>query len=121
MAPDFDLSNRLKIMPSLILSMDRAGLDPVPKYNDERIIGIVPVVEFTEHQITVPKIPREESFNVAFRIVAGFVTSSSPVPLKNRRVGQRCTLNLSRAETSSRWYGAVVGKGDASSVAVHVT
>ncbi|GFU56403.1 hypothetical protein TNCV_2609251 [Trichonephila clavipes] len=29
--------------------------------------------------------------------------SSSPVPLKTRRVGQRCTLNLSRAETSSRW------------------
>ncbi|GFX26158.1 hypothetical protein TNCV_2959641 [Trichonephila clavipes] len=36
------------------------------------------------------------------RIVAGFVTSSSPVPLKTRRVGQRCTLNLSRAEMSSR-------------------
>ncbi|GFV40503.1 hypothetical protein TNCV_1289051 [Trichonephila clavipes] len=29
-----------------------------------------------------------------YRIVAGFVTSSSPVPLKTRRVGQRCTLNL---------------------------
>ncbi|GFW26862.1 uncharacterized protein TNCV_1377051 [Trichonephila clavipes] len=29
--------------------------------------------------------------------------SSSPVPLKTHRVGQRCTLNLSRAETSSRW------------------
>ncbi|GFS55414.1 uncharacterized protein TNCV_1627011 [Trichonephila clavipes] len=29
--------------------------------------------------------------------------SSSPVPLKTRRVGQRCTLNLSRAEMSSRW------------------
>ncbi|GFT19915.1 uncharacterized protein TNCV_4993461 [Trichonephila clavipes] len=42
------------------------------------------------------------------RIVAGFVTSSSPVPLKTRRVGQRCTLNLSRAETSSRWCGVVV-------------
>ncbi|GFU82236.1 uncharacterized protein TNCV_4466871 [Trichonephila clavipes] len=42
------------------------------------------------------------------RIVAGFVTSSSPVPLKTRCVGQRCTLNLSRAETSSRWCGVVV-------------
>ncbi|GFT57513.1 HTH_Tnp_Tc3_2 domain-containing protein [Trichonephila clavipes] len=30
------------------------------------------------------------------------VMSSIPVPLKTRRVGQRCTLNLSRAETSSR-------------------
>ncbi|GFW76219.1 FLJ37770-like protein [Trichonephila clavipes] len=37
-----------------------------------------------------------------YRIVAGHVTSSSPVPLKTRRVGQRCRLNLSRAETSSR-------------------
>ncbi|GFU89899.1 uncharacterized protein TNCV_1287801 [Trichonephila clavipes] len=46
-----------------------------------------------------------------FRIVACFVTSSSPVPLKTRRVGQRSTLNLSRAETSSRWCGGVVRKG----------
>ncbi|GFY23199.1 uncharacterized protein TNCV_3764391 [Trichonephila clavipes] len=45
------------------------------------------------------------------RIVAGFVTSSSLVPLKTRRVGQRCTLNLSRAETSSRWCGVVVRRG----------
>ncbi|GFT02667.1 hypothetical protein TNCV_3690721 [Trichonephila clavipes] len=30
------------------------------------------------------------------------VTSLRPVPLKTRRVGQRCTLNLSRAQTSSR-------------------
>ncbi|GFX13909.1 uncharacterized protein TNCV_3422201 [Trichonephila clavipes] len=31
------------------------------------------------------------------------VKSSSPVPLKIRRLGQRSTLNLSRAQTSSRW------------------
>ncbi|GFU89107.1 uncharacterized protein TNCV_2895551 [Trichonephila clavipes] len=55
------------------------------------------------------------------RIVAGFVTSSGPVPLKTRRVGQRCTLNLSRAETSSRWCGVVVRRGGASSGVVHVT
>ncbi|GFV23522.1 uncharacterized protein TNCV_4782331 [Trichonephila clavipes] len=47
--------------------------------------------------------------------------SSSPVPLKTRRVGQRCTLNLSRAETSSRWCGVVVRRGGASSGVVHVT
>ncbi|GFY13144.1 hypothetical protein TNCV_363911 [Trichonephila clavipes] len=35
-----------------------------------------------------------------YRTVAFFVTGSSPVPLKTRRVGQRCTLNLSRAETN---------------------
>ncbi|GFY17249.1 RNA-directed DNA polymerase from mobile element jockey [Trichonephila clavipes] len=50
-----------------------------------------------------------------YRNVACFVTSSSPVPLKTRRVGQRCTLNLSRAETSSRWCGVVVRRGGASS------
>ncbi|GFW92594.1 uncharacterized protein TNCV_519111 [Trichonephila clavipes] len=41
--------------------------------------------------------------------------SSSPVPLKTRRVGQRCTLNLLRAETSSRWCGVVVRRGGARS------
>ncbi|GFX05826.1 hypothetical protein TNCV_1662651 [Trichonephila clavipes] len=35
------------------------------------------------------------------------VMSSSPVPLKTRHVGQRCTLNLSRAEPSSRRGGVV--------------
>ncbi|GFW29389.1 zinc finger MYM-type protein 6 [Trichonephila clavipes] len=49
------------------------------------------------------------------------VMSSIPVPLKTRRVGQRCTLNLSRAETSSRRYGVVVRRGGASSGVVHVT
>ncbi|GFX72964.1 hypothetical protein TNCV_2814041 [Trichonephila clavipes] len=33
---------------------------------------------------------------------------SIPVPLKTRRVGQQCTLNLSRAETSSSWCGVIV-------------
>ncbi|GFY36219.1 uncharacterized protein TNCV_4845911 [Trichonephila clavipes] len=56
-----------------------------------------------------------------YRTVACLVTSSSPVPLKIRRVGQRCTLNLSRAETSSRWCGVVVRRGGASSGVVHVT
>ncbi|GFU53322.1 uncharacterized protein TNCV_2953571 [Trichonephila clavipes] len=56
-----------------------------------------------------------------YRIVAFLVTSSSPVPLKTRRVGQRCTLNLSKAETSSRWCGVVVRGGGASSGVVHVT
>ncbi|GFY15137.1 uncharacterized protein TNCV_1569521 [Trichonephila clavipes] len=49
------------------------------------------------------------------------VTSSSPVPLKTRRVGQLCTLNLSRAKKSSRWCGVVVRRGGASSDVVLVT
>ncbi|GFX04488.1 uncharacterized protein TNCV_900181 [Trichonephila clavipes] len=44
-----------------------------------------------------------------------------PVPLKTRRVGQPCTLNLSRAETSSHWCGVVVRRGGGSSGVVHVT
>ncbi|GFV73895.1 uncharacterized protein TNCV_2641591 [Trichonephila clavipes] len=45
------------------------------------------------------------------RIVSDFVTSSSPVPLQTRLVGERCTLNTSRAETSSHWCGVVARKG----------
>ncbi|GFS96099.1 uncharacterized protein TNCV_3309171 [Trichonephila clavipes] len=59
--------------------------------------------------------PQAEVATVAewyrYRTVARLVTSSNPVPLKTRRVGQRCTLNLSRAEMSSRWFGLVVRKG----------
>ncbi|GFT25423.1 hypothetical protein TNCV_182491 [Trichonephila clavipes] len=40
-----------------------------------------------------------------YRTVAYLVMSWSPVPLKTRHVGKRGTLNLSRAETSSRWCG----------------
>ncbi|GFX57480.1 uncharacterized protein TNCV_3051311 [Trichonephila clavipes] len=43
--------------------------------------------------------------------VAGLITNSSPVPLKTHRVRKRCTLNLSRAQTSSRWCGVVVRRG----------
>ncbi|GFU26103.1 uncharacterized protein TNCV_5105571 [Trichonephila clavipes] len=42
-----------------------------------------------------------------YQTVACLVTSSSPVPPKTHRVGQRCTLNLSRAEMSSRWCDVV--------------
>ncbi|GFS92582.1 uncharacterized protein TNCV_1160411 [Trichonephila clavipes] len=56
-----------------------------------------------------------------YRTVACIVTGSSPVPLKTHRVGQRCTLHLSRAETSSRWCGVVVRRGGGSSGVVHVT
>ncbi|GFX51152.1 uncharacterized protein TNCV_2735031 [Trichonephila clavipes] len=46
-----------------------------------------------------------------YQIVACLVKSSSPIPMKTRRVGQRFTLNLSRAETSSPWCGVVVRRG----------
>ncbi|GFX05621.1 uncharacterized protein TNCV_3435251 [Trichonephila clavipes] len=39
------------------------------------------------------------------------IMSSSPVPLKTRRVGQQSTLNLSITQTSFRWCGVVVRRG----------
>ncbi|GFU44220.1 uncharacterized protein TNCV_686281 [Trichonephila clavipes] len=39
------------------------------------------------------------------------VMSWSLVPLKTYRVRARCTLNLSRGETSSHWCGVVVRRG----------
>ncbi|GFW75016.1 uncharacterized protein TNCV_2678841 [Trichonephila clavipes] len=56
-----------------------------------------------------------------YRIVAGLVRSSRPIPLKTRRVEDRYTLNLSRAQTSSRWCGVVVRRGDANTGVIHVT
>ncbi|GFU62337.1 uncharacterized protein TNCV_4239881 [Trichonephila clavipes] len=55
-----------------------------------------------------------------YRIMASFVMSSNPVPLKTHRVGQRRSLNLSRPETSSHWCGVAVRRGESSGV-VHVT
>ncbi|GFY25312.1 hypothetical protein TNCV_2484321 [Trichonephila clavipes] len=43
------------------------------------------------------------------------VMSSSPVTLKTNDVGERCTLNLSKAQASSLWCGVVVRRGGASS------
>ncbi|GFY05784.1 hypothetical protein TNCV_4404511 [Trichonephila clavipes] len=54
-------------------------------------------------------------------IVVGLVTSSSPVPLKTRRVEECCTLNLPRAQTSFRWCNVVVRRSGASPGDVHVT
>ncbi|GFU82057.1 uncharacterized protein TNCV_517371 [Trichonephila clavipes] len=42
--------------------------------------------------------------------------SLSSVPLKTRRVGENCTLNLTRAQTSSRRCGVVVRRGASSGV-----
>ncbi|GFV35993.1 uncharacterized protein TNCV_2867511 [Trichonephila clavipes] len=42
------------------------------------------------------------------------VMSLSPVPLNTRRVGERCMLNLSKAQTSSRWCSVVEERGASS-------
>ncbi|GFU70276.1 uncharacterized protein TNCV_904181 [Trichonephila clavipes] len=47
--------------------------------------------------------------------------SSSPVPLETRHVEERCTLNLSKAQTSSHWCGVVVRREGARSGVVLLT
>ncbi|GFY21501.1 uncharacterized protein TNCV_1166491 [Trichonephila clavipes] len=49
--------------------------------------------------------------SVVVKVRGRHVTTSNPVPLKTRRVGERCTLNLSRAQTSTRWCGVIVRRG----------
>ncbi|GFV81556.1 hypothetical protein TNCV_52801 [Trichonephila clavipes] len=49
------------------------------------------------------------------------VTSLRPVLLKTCHVGERCTFNLSKAQTSSRWCGVVVKGRDVSSGVILVT
>ncbi|GFT27929.1 uncharacterized protein TNCV_2898501 [Trichonephila clavipes] len=105
-----------RILGNSLLAANVYALDGCVRYE----------VELSGHHVFVlVLLPNEQVAAVAewyrHRIVAGFVTSSSPVPLKTRRVGQRCTLNLSRAETSSRWCGVVVRRGGPSSGVVHVT
>ncbi|GFY30230.1 uncharacterized protein TNCV_3091371 [Trichonephila clavipes] len=46
-----------------------------------------------------------------YRIVAGLLTNWSAVPLKTRRVGGRCTVNMARAQKSSRSCSVVVKTG----------
>ncbi|GFY26942.1 uncharacterized protein TNCV_930831 [Trichonephila clavipes] len=59
----------------------------------------------------VEKFVTAEAEWYGYRIVACLVTSSSLVLLKTCRAGQRYTLNLSRAETSSLWCGVEVRRG----------
>ncbi|GFW48592.1 uncharacterized protein TNCV_4241731 [Trichonephila clavipes] len=44
-------------------------------------------------------------------MAGGHVASSSPIPLKAHPVGARCTLNLSKTQTSSCWGGEEVRRG----------
>ncbi|GFU58593.1 uncharacterized protein TNCV_2100531 [Trichonephila clavipes] len=53
----------------------------------------------------------ERKSSTCYLLITKGVTSSIPVPLKTRRVGERCTLNLSRAQTFSCWSGVVVKRG----------
>ncbi|GFY04430.1 uncharacterized protein TNCV_4415181 [Trichonephila clavipes] len=106
-----------EIKHMVAITLTPTDTDKTLKFYNEKINWRLVKKEFTKDDLRSNDRIAEEKRTAAVaewyrhRIVAGFVTSSSPVPLKTRRVGQRCTLNLSRAEMSSRWCGVVVRRG----------
>ncbi|GFT46563.1 uncharacterized protein TNCV_3184211 [Trichonephila clavipes] len=78
--------------------------------------------------ISVPQGPvhlvkktQERKSSTCYWLIPKGVTSSSPVPLKTRRVEERCTLHLSRAQTSSCWSGIIVKRGQVKYHPRHLT
>ncbi|GFW32827.1 uncharacterized protein TNCV_1773961 [Trichonephila clavipes] len=61
--------------------------------------------------VRLVKKTQERKSSTCYLLITKGVTSSSPVPLKTRRVWRMCTLNPSRAQTSSCWSGVVVKRG----------
>ncbi|GFU53590.1 hypothetical protein TNCV_3994671 [Trichonephila clavipes] len=61
--------------------------------------------------VRLVKVTQERKSSTCYLLITEGIMSSSPVPLKTRHVGERCTLNLSRAQTSSCWSGGVVKRG----------
>ncbi|GFT49358.1 hypothetical protein TNCV_4583281 [Trichonephila clavipes] len=62
-------------------------------------------ISVPQGSVRLVKKTQERKSSTCYLLITKGVTSSSPVPLKTHRVGERCTLNLSRAQTSSCWSG----------------
>ncbi|GFW53060.1 uncharacterized protein TNCV_131251 [Trichonephila clavipes] len=58
-------------------------------------------ISVPQGSVRLVKKTQKRKSSTCYLLITKGVTSSSPVPLKTRRVGARCTLNLSRAQTSS--------------------
>ncbi|GFV01477.1 uncharacterized protein TNCV_2960711 [Trichonephila clavipes] len=68
-------------------------------------------ISVPQSSVHLVKKTQEGKSSTCYLLITKGVTSSSPVPLKIRRVGERCSLNLSRAQTSSCWSDVVVKRG----------
>ncbi|GFW43329.1 hypothetical protein TNCV_2923771 [Trichonephila clavipes] len=68
-------------------------------------------VSVPQGSVRLVKKAQERKSSACYLLITKGVTSSRPVPLKARRVGNRYTLILSRAQTSSCWSGEVVKRG----------
>ncbi|GFX86211.1 uncharacterized protein TNCV_2560931 [Trichonephila clavipes] len=80
--------------------------------------GAISVPQDSVHLV---KKTQERKSSTCYLLITKGVTSSSPVPLKTRLVRERCTLNLSRAQTSSCWSGEVVKRGQLKYPPRHLT
>ncbi|GFT52110.1 uncharacterized protein TNCV_4504851 [Trichonephila clavipes] len=65
-------------------------------------------VRVPQGSVHLVKKTQERKSSTCYLLITKGVMSSSPVPLKTHRVGERCSLNLSRAQTSSCWSDVVV-------------
>ncbi|GFY22764.1 uncharacterized protein TNCV_2180251 [Trichonephila clavipes] len=69
------------------------------------------VISVPQGSVALVKKTQERKSSTCYLLITKGVASSSPVPLKIHRVGERCSLNLSRAQTSSCWSDVVVKRG----------
>ncbi|GFW95009.1 uncharacterized protein TNCV_476081 [Trichonephila clavipes] len=65
-------------------------------------------ISVPQGSVRLVKKTQERKSSTCYLLITKGVTSSSPGPLKTRRVLERFTLNLSRAQTSSCWSDVVV-------------
>ncbi|GFV91715.1 uncharacterized protein TNCV_4762801 [Trichonephila clavipes] len=68
-------------------------------------------ISVPQGSVHVVKKTQERKSSTCYLLIPKGVTCSSPVPLKIRRVGERCSLNPSRAQTSSSWSDVVNKRG----------
>ncbi|GFX86887.1 hypothetical protein TNCV_2124341 [Trichonephila clavipes] len=68
-------------------------------------------ISVPQDSVRLVKKTQERKSSTCYWLITKGVTSSSPRPQKTRHAGERCTLNLSRAQTSSCWSGVVVKRG----------
>ncbi|GFX98575.1 hypothetical protein TNCV_1501531 [Trichonephila clavipes] len=68
-------------------------------------------ISVSPRSIPLTKKTQDRKNSTCYLLITKGVTSSSPVPLKIHCEGERCSLNMSRAQTSSCWSDVVVKRG----------
>ncbi|GFU48450.1 uncharacterized protein TNCV_1630881 [Trichonephila clavipes] len=71
-------------------------------------------ISVPQGSVHLVKKTQERKSSTCYLLITKGVTISSPVPLKIRHAAERCSSNLSRAQTSSCWSDVVVKRGHTS-------